>query len=396
MPPFRAVLFDFAGTLLVPRPEIAWVRAAAAELGLELTAGEAERLAAGYRAAGIPGGPYPASVPAALRAAYARRDVSAELHRRAYVGLLSTVPAPDPRLAEAVYEQVARPDAWAAYPDAAAVTAGLAGAGIRIGVLSNAGFDIRPILREHGLGALAERCTVSYEHALMKPDPRLYRIALERLGASAEETLMVGDSPAADGAAADLGIRTLLLPMSPPGSEHGLRAVLDLVRPAAPGTIRPARPAEAADLAAIARVAYARYVPRIGRRPAPMDADYAARIAAGHLFVAERDGRAVGLIVLVPAADHLLIENVAVAPPQQRDGIGRSLLGFAETYAGDLGLPELRLYTNEAMTENLALYARLGYRETGRRGESGFRRVFLAKSVAHSSASTSAAARSPD
>ncbi len=229
MPPFRAVLFDFAGTLLVPCPAIDWVRAAAGALGLELGAAEAERLARGYREAGIPGGPYPASVPAGLEEAYARRDVSADLHRRAYVGLLATVPAPDPRLAEAVYEQVARPRAWAAYRDAAPVTEALAAAGVRVGVLSNAGFDIRPILRENGLAAVAERCTVSYEHGLMKPDPALYRIALEQLDASAGETLMVGDSPAADGAAADVGMRTLLLPMTPPGSEHGLDAVLHLV-----------------------------------------------------------------------------------------------------------------------------------------------------------------------
>jgi hypothetical protein len=37
------------------------------------------------------------------------------------------------------------------------------------------------------------------------------------------------------------------------------------------------------------------------------------------------------------------------------------------------------LYTNAAMSENLALYPRLGYREVDRRRDAGFDRVFFAK-----------------
>jgi ribosomal protein S18 acetylase RimI-like enzyme len=54
-------------------------------------------------------------------------------------------------------------------------------------------------------------------------------------------------------------------------------------------------------------------------------------------------------------------------------------MAHAEAEARVLGLPELRLYTNELMTANVAWYPRLGYRETERRAERGFARVFFEK-----------------
>ncbi len=110
-----------------------------------------------------------------------------------------------------------------------------------------------------------------------------------------------------------------------------------------------------------------------------MDGDYGEKVAQGTAFVAEDANRVVGLIVLIPHADHLLVETVAVDPERQSEGIGRALLAFAETSARESGLSTLRLYTNAAMTENLAFYPRLGYEETGRRTDEGFERVFFSK-----------------
>jgi GNAT superfamily N-acetyltransferase len=109
-----------------------------------------------------------------------------------------------------------------------------------------------------------------------------------------------------------------------------------------------------------------------------MVADYGAAVAAGHVWVWAPDA-VEGLLVLVPAPDHLLLENVAVLPASHGHGIGRRLLEFAERYALDRGLPEIRLYTNEAMTENLTYYPRRGYAETHRAVENGFRRVYFRK-----------------
>lgn len=143
--------------------------------------------------------------------------------------------------------------------------------------------------------------------------------------------------------------------------------------------IRAAKAADAVVLGELVERAYSGYVDLIGGRPAPMDDDYAEKVREGDVFVAAEDGEVVGLIVLVAAEDHLLIENVAVDPGHQGRGVGRALLALAETHAADRSIPELRLYTNAAMTENLALYARLGYREYARRTKKGFRRVFLSK-----------------
>jgi ribosomal protein S18 acetylase RimI-like enzyme len=111
--------------------------------------------------------------------------------------------------------------------------------------------------------------------------------------------------------------------------------------------------------------AYAPYVPRIGMRPLPMDDDYAARVARGQVWVARRPS-VDALIVLVPEDGYLLVDNVAVAPEAQRQGLGRRLLEFAEAHARASGYDELRLYTNEKMVENRRLYGRLGYDELGR------------------------------
>jgi ribosomal protein S18 acetylase RimI-like enzyme len=143
--------------------------------------------------------------------------------------------------------------------------------------------------------------------------------------------------------------------------------------------LRPAVAADVPELAALAVAAYAAYVPRLGRPPAPMTADYAGSVARGEVWVAVHGGAIVGLIVLVPRPDHLLLENVAVRPASQRAGVGSRLLELAERHARRLGLAEVRLYTNAAMTENLGYYARRGYIQTHRAEQGGFQRVFFAK-----------------
>jgi GNAT superfamily N-acetyltransferase len=110
-----------------------------------------------------------------------------------------------------------------------------------------------------------------------------------------------------------------------------------------------------------------------------MDDDYGEKVAQGHVSVAVEADEIVGLIILIKAVDHLLVENVAVEPERQGQGIGRALLAFAESVAADAGLTMLRLYTHAAMTENRAFYPRLGYTEVDRRTDNGFERVFFSK-----------------
>ncbi len=145
--------------------------------------------------------------------------------------------------------------------------------------------------------------------------------------------------------------------------------------------MRRARAEEAAALSALTERAYADYVPLLGRRPAPMDDDFDARVAAGEAFVLERDGAVAALVILEDAPDHLWIESLAVDPALHGQGLGRALLAFAEAEARRRGFAELRLLTNEAMTRNLALYARAGFAEFDRREEDGFRRVWMRRAL---------------
>lgn len=125
--------------------------------------------------------------------------------------------------------------------------------------------------------------------------------------------------------------------------------------------------------------AHAVYLPRMGRAPAPVWADYRALVTASEVWVGVSSGRVVGALVIRPRDDYLELENVAVDPLFQRHGYGRALIAFVERQALELGLTEVKLYTNEAMVENLRLYRRLGFVETGRRVEDGYRRVFFRK-----------------
>lgn len=134
-------------------------------------------------------------------------------------------------------------------------------------------------------------------------------------------------------------------------------------------------------ITAIVEAAYAPYVPRIGRVPAPVIADHPALVEAGETWVSTSDGRVVGVLVIRQARDALELESVAIDPAWQGRGFGRALIAFAEGQAEELGLPAVTLYTNEAMVENLRLYPRLGFVETGRRVEDGYRRVFFRKSL---------------
>jgi ribosomal protein S18 acetylase RimI-like enzyme len=145
--------------------------------------------------------------------------------------------------------------------------------------------------------------------------------------------------------------------------------------------IRPAKPADRAAVEAIIAAAYSVYIKRIGKPPGPMLDDYAGLIDAGAVTVFETDGAIAALIVLLPKPDHLLLDNIAVRPELQGQGLGRRLVAFAEGEARRLGYSDLRLYTHEKMTENIALYTRLGFSETGRGRDAGYDRVFMAKPI---------------
>lgn len=128
--------------------------------------------------------------------------------------------------------------------------------------------------------------------------------------------------------------------------------------------------------------AYQKYVARLGRRPAPMDANFAAEVSRGETYLATTDAdELAGLITFFPTNNVILIENIAIALHHQGKGISRKLIDFCETQARLMSLPCLELYTNVLMTENLTLYPHLGFRETARKVENSHTRVYFQRSL---------------
>lgn len=125
--------------------------------------------------------------------------------------------------------------------------------------------------------------------------------------------------------------------------------------------------------------AYRKYVDRIGKKPAPMLADYSQLISKSLVYVATDKEQLKGLIVLILKKNYLLIENVAVYHIFQGQGIGRRLIEFAFMLAKEADLQEVRLYTNELMTENILYYPKFGFIVLKRSIEDGYRRVYMSK-----------------
>ena len=143
--------------------------------------------------------------------------------------------------------------------------------------------------------------------------------------------------------------------------------------------LRPATRSDVPSVAALVGAAYGHYVERIGMRPGPMTDDYAEVIRNAQVTVAEHHGAIVGIIVLTVTDEGFLVDNVAVHPSHRGTGLGRALLEFAEAEARRAGFDSIYLYTHEQMTENLALYTRIGYVEYDRRSQGAFSRVYLRK-----------------
>ncbi|WP_049580304.1 HAD family hydrolase [Streptomyces sp. SBT349] len=227
----KGVLFDFSGTLMRVEPAVSWLRAALRLTGTSMDEAEVIRRAAELEEAGaLPGGASPREVPPALRELWRKRDVDGTHHRALYTGLARQVPLPDPALYDALYDRHWQPAAWRPYPDAEPVLRELARRGVGVAVVSNIGWDLRPIFRAHGLDGLVEAFVLSCEHGIQKPDPRLFAVACDALGLAPEHALMVGDNARADGGAAALGCAVHLVEHRPADERpDGLLPVLRLV-----------------------------------------------------------------------------------------------------------------------------------------------------------------------
>ncbi|KAL6805555.1 acyl-CoA N-acyltransferase [Trichoderma sp. SZMC 28012] len=153
-------------------------------------------------------------------------------------------------------------------------------------------------------------------------------------------------------------------------------------------SIRRATAEDVPYIQAIVNASYSKYIERIGKPPAPMVADYNELLSTRDIYVLESTSddnvvKIVGSIVLRidVEADAVMVNNLVVEPAAQGRGYGRVLMDFAEDVAREKSVGSMALFTNIKMYENIGLYAKLGYAETGRRTEDGYERVYFRKEL---------------
>lgn len=219
----RGVVFDFAGTLFDDTGVLDPGRVVAKAAGRGILLDEDEASAIIGRTLRV--------IDAPERAAErAGSDLSTEAHRRVFTRLISDAEPGGPVLVEVLYDCLVDNDAWQPYPDTGPVLVALRRAGIRVGVLSNIGWDIRSAIARAIDPASLDALVLSWEVGLEKPDPAIFAVACDRLGVVPSEVLYVGDDPVKDGAAVRAGLPVYLLPAERAGSRpRGLGAVLRLV-----------------------------------------------------------------------------------------------------------------------------------------------------------------------
>ena len=192
----RAVLLDAVGTLVVLREPVGatYARVAAAH-GVRVSPqqiGDAfARAFAKAEPAVFPAAPA-AEVPARERAWWR------ELAQNAFRAASPTHFADFDACFDELWGRFASPAAWAPAAGAVEALAALRASGRRTAVVSNFDRRLRPILAGLGLGPLLDACVLPADAGAAKPDPRIFRAALDALGARPSETAFVGDDPARD------------------------------------------------------------------------------------------------------------------------------------------------------------------------------------------------------
>lgn len=141
--------------------------------------------------------------------------------------------------------------------------------------------------------------------------------------------------------------------------------------------IRPAVPGDVDAISEVVNRAYSRFVPLIGRIPAPMTDDYTALVEQGSVTVSTDQDEVVGLLVSWVDGDSYYIDNIAVDPSMQGSGIGSGLLNRALERAGECGCDRVWLYTNAVMQENIGYYERRGFVVYEQRFDKGYDRIFF-------------------
>jgi HAD superfamily hydrolase (TIGR01509 family) len=159
------------------------------------------------------------------------RDLSNARHREVWLALYDAAGCERlaPGLSEELYALTVSADSWEAFPDTVPTLRALCERGLRIGVVSDTGFDLRPALDLLGLSPFLNTVVMSFEYGVCKPAAKMFRTACDRLHVRPERTLMVGDNPLTDSGAVAVGMYVFLLPRPAKTGPRGLGHILSLV-----------------------------------------------------------------------------------------------------------------------------------------------------------------------
>lgn len=213
----RAVTFDAMGTLIAIEPPAPRLRRSLARrLGLEL---ELSRCEAAMR---VEMRHYRANC---TRAADAPALASLRLECSSLLADALAIDVSGAELLPSLTDAIS----FYAFPDAQPALDQLSAAGIKLAVVANWDVSLHDVLRRVRLAGSFETVVTAAEAGMAKPDPRLFAIALERLGIAAEACVHVGDDPLTDVAGAEAaGLSAILIDRSGRG-EDSLRDLGELL-----------------------------------------------------------------------------------------------------------------------------------------------------------------------
>ncbi len=159
------------------------------------------------------------------------RDLSNARHREVWTALYDAAGCERlaPGLSEELYELTVSAESWEAFPDTLPTLKAVRDRGLRVGIVSDTGFDLRPAMDQLGLSPFLDTVVMSFEHGVCKPAATVFLTACDRLRVHPEQTLMVGDNPLTDSGAVDAGMYVFLLPRPAKTGPRGLGHILSLI-----------------------------------------------------------------------------------------------------------------------------------------------------------------------
>jgi putative hydrolase of the HAD superfamily len=221
-PALQAVLFDFGYTLFGHESGPVVVQREAATLGANLSPAQAASIWADIDAA--------AGTPAELARG---RDLDAAVWRSRWPVIYAARDAQVAGLGRALDRAFHDPMQWIPYADTASALAAARAGGLRVGVASNTGWNIRAVFAAHKMIDLVDAFTLSYECGAVKPQPAFFAAACAALDVEPSAAVIVGDDATTDGRARDGGLAGAYLvdPAAPLGASHGLADAVTAILP---------------------------------------------------------------------------------------------------------------------------------------------------------------------